>query len=166
MNNCYNCQKEFEQPKEKREKHFCSNSCRSKFWQQQNKNREPKSVQFKTFQELQNKYNELLKSKFMTYGKPKDYTNEIKNLQNPQVVIHTINPNPETSPKYYDSPEINNSTLDEYRVGERQKSEAEILERIKVLNHELSHIPDKVSIGKRNYIFLRKKEITDLKQLL
>lgn len=61
MKQCLNCKKEIVQVEGKREKHFCDDNCRASYWQKNKKKKEPKYVQFKTFQELQDKFNELAK---------------------------------------------------------------------------------------------------------
>ena|ERR1035437_679951 len=62
MEECLNCKKELISESGKREKKFCDDKCRASYWQK-NKKKEPKYVQFKTFQELQDKFNALNKGR-------------------------------------------------------------------------------------------------------
>lgn len=57
---CLNCGKELVQPIGRRQKHYCDRYCSVTYWQSNNK-KNAKYVQVKTFQDLQDKFNELQK---------------------------------------------------------------------------------------------------------
>lgn len=52
MSNCLNCTKELEPKEGKREKKFCNDNCRASYYSKNTKKKEPKYVQFKSFQSL------------------------------------------------------------------------------------------------------------------
>lgn len=55
---CLNCSTEIDQKEGKREKKFCSNSCRATYWAKNNGKKPPKYVLYRTFKKLQETFDD------------------------------------------------------------------------------------------------------------
>lgn len=91
MNKCLNCDKELIQTDGKRDKKFCSNTCRSSYWFKKNKVPKVKTVSIEEWNELQNKLKKFEGLKGASVADLNNPINEVKNItKEPPKTNYTI----------------------------------------------------------------------------